>query len=441
MARYAVFCAVFAIGACQRPAPPEPPSDAPSEAVVTSAVVVPFGPPPPPPPSRPLRVLVGGDILPHRPSLAAPAAVAAALAPLGPLFEKADGVVGNYEATTGEVDAKGARLVYAAPPGWLDELPKAGIKHITVANNHACDLGYEGVDATFAAATAAGATTIGGDPKDAWAPRVVADRDGKRVCAVAWTTVMNAPGACAKTSRLAIAGFDRAGKAKIDHAIARARAQCDATIAIFHGGVEYVKQTTQVMDLARHAAESGADAVVIHHPHVPAPVVLHTTKDARKVPLFASVGNLVSNQGESWKPPMFPVLPENRRLVCVNGWTRLGVVADLAFSFANDETKYRLDWGFHLTWTENEHAENKNVAVPKIETRLLDPEKDAVIIAKLAEDEHGPTDLFDDTCWMERPLYVPGDAIGDDRCGATIRHVAPEKAPAPVARRKATRAR
>jgi len=81
----------------------------------------PFGPPRPPPLDRPLRVLIGGDLLPHRPSLVAPAAIHAALAPLASLFAKADAVIANYEAATGDVDPKASRLAYAAPRGWLDE--------------------------------------------------------------------------------------------------------------------------------------------------------------------------------------------------------------------------------------------------------------------------------------------------------------------------------
>src|SRR3954468_5714195 len=78
---------------------------------------LPFGPPRPPPLDRALRVLVGGDLLPHRPSLIAPAAIHAALAPLGPLFAKADAVVANYEATTGDIHPNSFRLAYMAPPG------------------------------------------------------------------------------------------------------------------------------------------------------------------------------------------------------------------------------------------------------------------------------------------------------------------------------------
>jgi hypothetical protein len=113
---------------------------------------------------------------------------------------------------------------------------------------------------------------------------------------------------------------------------------------------------------------------------------------------------------------MFPVLRENRRLVCVNGWTRLGVLADLAFDFS--ETP-KLDWRFHLLWTDNEHADSK-APVPKIATRLLDPEKDAAIIERLSDDELGPVSLFDDPCWVERPLYANGDRAETSRCETTL---------------------
>lgn len=361
-------------------------------------------------------MIVGGDLLPHRPSLVAPAAVGAALAPLKSLFATADSVVANYEAATGEVDPNAFRLAYAAPHGWLAALPAAGISAVSVANNHACDLGEPGLYATLDDAAAAKLIAIGGDAKDPWTPRVLVEKSGKRVCAVAWTTLVNAnEGACAKSSRLAFAPATVKGKLRIDRAIKAARAQCDATIAILHGGEEYRPQTSQVMDQAGHAAEAGADAVVIHHPHIASPVVIHETRDGRSVPIFASIGNLVTNQGESWKPPMFPVLPENRRLVCVNGWTRLGVLADLAFRF--DTTPARLDWGVHLAWIENEHAENRNVAVPKISARLLDPDKDQDIVAHLSVDKRGPVALFSDPCWIEKP-----DAGDDARCHASLVH-------------------
>ncbi|MBX3192343.1 MAG: CapA family protein, partial [Labilithrix sp.] len=376
----------------------------------------------PPPPARPLRVIVGGDLLPHRPSLITPASIRGALEPLGPLFAKADAVIANYEAATGDVDPKAFRLIYAAPRGWLEELPKAGLKGVTIANNHACDLGEAGITATLEAANASGLLALGADDADPWTPRVVAEENGKRVCAIAWTTISNTEGACARSRRLAVAPLSGAGKQRIDRALAKARPQCDATIAILHGGVEYVPQTSMVMDQAGHAAEAGFDAVVIHHPHIASPVVVHGTKDRRNVPIFASVGNLATNQGESWKPPMFPVMTSNRRLVCVNGWTRLGVLADLSFSF-DGGARAHLDWGMHLVWIENEHAEDRTVTNPKIAARLLDPQRDRRIITQLSEDRRGPLALFTEPCWFERESVSAEERPVDPRCSGSIADV------------------
>ena len=430
-----LIASLLALGACARAKePPPPPSTTAALAAATPEGPA-FGPPPPPLPDRPLRVLVGGDLLPHRPSLATPATIRTALEPLAPLFAKADAVVANYEAATGDVDPKTFRLAYAAPPGWLEELPRAGLKAVTVANNHACDLGEPGLDATLGSAEKSGLLALGADAADPWTPRTLVEQNGKRICVVAWTTISNSGGACSKSRRLAVATLNGSGKSKIDRALARARAQCDAIVAIFHGGNEYAPQTTLVMDQAAHAAEAGADAVVIHHPHIASPVVVHPTKDGRSVPIFASVGNLVTNQGESWKPPMFPVLPEDRHLVCVNGWTRLGVLADLSFTF--DPKGLRLDWGLHLLWIDNEHAQDHSLTMPKIAARLLDAEKDRAIIAKLSEDRRGPLALFSDPCWIEREGSSPRctTPAGAQAGGAAASHppfeIAKKRAPRP----------
>lgn len=424
MSQVPLLSLIFLVVGCTRPIDPEASATAAEEEPAIR--VEPFRAAPasaPSAPSAPMRVLIGGDLIPHRPSLAAPSAVLTALEPLAPVFREADAVVVNYEAATGDLGKNAFRLAYAAPPEWLAALPLAGVRAVTVANNHACDLGSRGLDATLDAASEGGLTILGGDADgDPWQPRSLVERDDKRVCAVAWTTLVNARGACARSARLAIATDSAAGRRKIAAAIRRARLACDATVAVIHGGDEYAPQTPTMMTMARQAAEVGADAVVLHHPHVASPVIVHSTKDGRLIPIFASVGNLASNQGESWKPPMFPVLREDRRLVCVNGWTRLGVLADLTFDLSGDP---RLDWGFHLLWTENEHAYDRTIAVPRITTRLLDPDKDEAILSRLSDDALGPVDLFDDPCWIGRPVYTDGDRERAPRCGTTLVRSAP----------------
>ena len=359
---------------------------------------------PAPPPDPTIRVLVGGDVLPHRPRLLAPSRIADALAPLAPLFREADATIVNYETATGDPEdltAASARIALAAPPAWMGELAKARVTALSAANNHACDLGEAGLDATLRTAASFGMSAVGLDPRDPWRARVVAEKGGHRVCAVAWTTFVNEPIAgCMESGKIAVADFRKRGLAQIDRAIHTAReAGCDGVIAILHGGTEYEPQAPGPLLQARRAAEAGADAVILHHPHVPSPVEVLATSDGRRVPVFESVGNLVSNQGESWKPAYLPVR-KDRHVISLNAWTRLGVLADLRWRFDAPPGE-KLLWGYHLVWVDNDHAIHRSVKMPRIDARLLDPVTDAPIQAKLSTDEQGPLALFRDPCWME----------------------------------------
>jgi poly-gamma-glutamate synthesis protein (capsule biosynthesis protein) len=364
-----------------------------------------------------IRVLIGGDVLPHRPSLSTPSRVTQALAPLASLLSGADIAVANYETSTGDPHffGQGKNMSLAAPPDWMGEIAHANLRALTVANNHACDLGKSGLEATLAAARSFDVVALGGDDVDPWRAAVLEEKGGRRVCAVAWTTIVNGGGSCKRSGKLAIAGLDRKGSARIEHAIQGARADgCDAVVAILHGGREYAPQIWGPKQQARRAAEAGADAVVIHHPHVPSPVDVVTTPDGRRVPIFESVGNLVSNQGESWEPSYPPESP--RHLVSLNAWTRLGVLADLEWTWpattdapstaaAGGASPTRahpaLSWGYHLVWTDNDHVAHKSDPVPNIEVRPLDPTADHLLIERLATDERGPKGILFDDCWLE----------------------------------------
>jgi hypothetical protein len=368
-------------------------------------------------PSPTLRVLIGGDVLPHRPRLLPPARIFDALAPLRPLFAEADATVVNYETATGDpgdLTAASSRIALAADPAWMGELARAHVTALSAANNHACDLGEKGLDLTLQTASSLGVPAIGLDARDPWRARVLAEKDGHRVCAVAWSTFVNEPVAgCVESGKIAVAGFRKRGLAQIDRAIQAAHdSGCDAVIAILHGGNEYENQVPGPLLQARHAALAGAAAVIIHHPHVPSPVEVISTPDGRRVPVFESVGNLVSNQGESWKPAYLPVR-KDRHAISLNAWTRLGVLADLRWSWpepapaaaspgARDAASPgTLEWAYHLVWVENEHAIHRALKMPRIDARLFDPVEDAPILAKLSSDEGGPTSLFRDPCWIE----------------------------------------
>jgi hypothetical protein len=343
--------------------------------------------------------------MPHRPMLLPPEKLRDALEPLGPLLARADLAVANYETATGDPGLLAAHdISLAASPVWLRAAAEQ-FRALTVANNHACDLGRRGLESTLEAARDAQVIALGADDKTPWQPRVLVEKDGKRVCAVAWTTFVNTEArACPASGKLALAGQGALGTRAIVRAIGGARAfGCDATIAIFHGGTEYETQSFDALPQARIAAEAGADAVIVHHPHVPSPVHVYETRDGRQVPVFVSVGNLVSNQGESYRSALPPVSPEH--YVSLNAWTRLGVIADLEWAWPTGgglRERPSLAYGYHLTWTENEHALNRSTPMPRITVRPLDPTEDRPLIDRLSTDADGPTPLFEDPCWIER---------------------------------------
>lgn len=352
-----------------------------------------------------VHVLVGGDVIPHRPQLLEPESVTAALEPLAALFRSADASVVNYETATGEVGSHvdPSMLALAAKPAWMHAVAQSNVSALVLANNHACDLGARGLAASIDTAAATGVTALGASAGDAWEPVTIAAKNGRRVCAVAWTTFVNeSHKGCGDSPHLAIAKPDHEGRLRAAKAIANAFHEgCDAVVAIVHGGEEYQAQTHAMMNVARAVAEAGAMAVVMHHPHVVSPLVVYETEDGRKVPIYASVGNLVSNQGESWTPE-YPAAQKDRRVVYMNGWTRLGMIADLELSLGPRTTL--TSFGDHLVWVDNAHARDKSNPHAPITARLLDAEKDRVIIEKLSRDAAGPRAIFDDPFWIERAI-------------------------------------
>lgn len=352
-----------------------------------------------------LRILVGGDIIPHRPRLLTPESIGLALAPMQPLFATAHAVVANHEAVvvddTDRYDSVRAALV--ATPRWTRELAKSRIAAVTLANNHACDAGQGGLERTFGVVEELGMVGIGADALDPFRPRVLAARGGRRVCAIAWTARVNAESSkCASNGNVAVAPFGAEGDALIERAVKAARAAaCDAVIAIGHAGEEYVQQTEPAREQARVAAAAGADVVVLHHPHVPSGIEVMTTDEGRRVPLFMSIGNLVSNQGETWRPGMAAAAVDRRR-VSTNPWTRLGLLADLTFSWESGAStrpgSASLSWGYHLVWTDNERE--RGASRERIATRPLDRAGDATLIATLTRDRKGPSRIFESPCWL-----------------------------------------
>lgn len=317
-----------------------------------------------------LTVALAGDIIPQTTVLRAnPDEV---LSKLPEAWFTADARIANFEGTVGSerlVPKDASTLAFAAPPGWLGRVQAAGkFTAFVAANNHGCDLGVEGASALLSEAKQSNVTLLGLAAQKPFEPRAIATRNGKTVCAVAWSTFFNEEKRFADRCRLgrstpqfARAPATKEGAQFLSEVLGRAmkaKPNCDATIAYIHGGPEYRPQNDAMRAHIR-AAAAYVDAVVVSHPHIPDEVTT-VRVGSREVPVFLSVGNFVSNQGVAWTPGMkVESLPEDP---VHNPWTRVGEIAQLEFTWGEDSV-LQLHYGYTPTFVSREGPERTPVPI------------------------------------------------------------------------------
>jgi len=222
-----------------------------------------------------------------------------------PLFSGADLVVVNLECPFTE---RGAPIPknfnFRARPATVTVLVTAGVRAVSLANNHLMDYGPEGVVDTMATLDAAGIAHFGAGRTLAEARKpAIVEVHGIRLAflgyltlgakhpepAVVWATETTAGVAGHPTDWTAVEKMVRED-------VAAARKEADLVIPFFHWGREGSKAPDDYqIQLARAAVEAGAAAVLGAHPHV-----LHGMELQGQVPVFYSLGNFVF--GGNWNP-------------------------------------------------------------------------------------------------------------------------------------------
>jgi poly-gamma-glutamate synthesis protein (capsule biosynthesis protein) len=175
---------------------------------------------------------------------------------------------------------------------------------LATACNHSIDFGAPGVSSTIAAIRDAGVAFHGVNESEPDAARAtLLERNGIRIAFLSHTFGTNAHPKPADrpwivnhtrlNRRVADIDFDL-----LQRQLAHCRAQAaDFVIAQLHWGMEFemYPRRTQV-EVARHIAEMGVDAIVGHHPHVLQPAEYYrTSRDPNRiVPIYYSLGNLTT---------------------------------------------------------------------------------------------------------------------------------------------------
>jgi poly-gamma-glutamate synthesis protein (capsule biosynthesis protein) len=143
-------------------------------------------------------------------------------------------------------------------------LARAGVRVVSVANNHAMDCGTRGLERTLEACRAAGLATVGAgvDLEAARAPARLSVK-GLRIIVLAYAATH---GDAAGPGRPGVAPLDAT---LVREDVERWRPEADVLVISAHWGSMYVDYPPpRVLELARAMEEQGADLILGHHPHV-----------------------------------------------------------------------------------------------------------------------------------------------------------------------------
>ena len=217
-----------------------------------------------------------------------------AIAGIRGLWADADLVVANHEgpltvhdSPATKLDTGKKRYWYKGHPDSARTLAAAGVRMVSLANNHILDFGAEGLLDTMNALETAGITHCGaGENDDAAREPAVADVAGLRV---GFLSVMQRYNMYVDDN--AYATKDQPGPARLRPSrlaadIAALHERVDLCIVLVHWGRNYKDRTSLQEKLAHGMQQAGADLIIGHHPHIPHPV---TILDG--VPVVYSLGN------------------------------------------------------------------------------------------------------------------------------------------------------
>lgn len=243
----------------------------------------------------PLDLVVGGDVMlaGRTKPLLATHGHDYPFASVLPLLERAEIVMANLEgplASRATRQASERNFSYRVSPLTALSLADAGIRLLTLANNHLMDCGRAGVAETLEILRGANIRTIGAGLDDASAhePAIFCTGNGTvGVLGYYWNR------RCAATATRPGGAMD--DLASLERDIPALRRLVDFVVVTSHWGVPYEREPApDVRERARRAIELGADAVVAHHPHVIQPCEVY-----RGRPIFYSVGNFAFGSGNS----------------------------------------------------------------------------------------------------------------------------------------------
>lgn len=212
-----------------------------------------------------VRLSFVGDVMTMGPDPPTYAGWADAVAP----WLDGDLRLGNLESPTSpehpfEPEELPGLYAFNTPPAILDGLP---LDVVQLTNNHALDLGDDGLEATLAEVTGRGFTPVGVDA------HAVVDVGGLTIAVLAYTWGLNVREVDTAHDLFVVPfGHPDTDLSRPLAEIAAARAEADAVVVLAHWGYEYeYYPDPHFLGLARELVAAGADVIVGQGPHVVQP--------------------------------------------------------------------------------------------------------------------------------------------------------------------------
>ncbi len=256
-----------------------------------------------------IRMAFTGDIMGHLPlvqSMYQPETKSYDYSPafryVAPYFKSCDVVIGNLEVTLAGPPYTGYPM-FSSPDELVTSLKLIGYNFLITANNHSYDKGKPGLVRTLNVLDSLQMLHTG-------TFRDTTERENSYPCI--WEVK--------KGFRMAVLNYTYGTNGltvyppnvvnMIDTAIIRKdlmKAKSlnpDFILITFHWGVEYQrKESSEQRQIAQFCADYGADAIVGAHPHVVQPItwISPASDSFKKVPVFYSLGNFLSNQRDPYR--------------------------------------------------------------------------------------------------------------------------------------------
>ena len=191
---------------------------------------------------------------------------------------------------------------FNSPRDLAYDLAEIGFDIVNIANNHMCDKGTAGLNATIdfwrEVEEETGVTMIGGysDLDDLLNPRII-EREGVKIALIGYAEMTNGNAKWKKDPLIPYTTEDN-----IDQVVANAKAAADVVIVSVHWGNEnWNTPTKEQKQLAQKFADLGVDAIIGHHPHVLQPIEWINSDDGtHKTICIYSLGNFISAM-QSWQ--------------------------------------------------------------------------------------------------------------------------------------------